>query len=218
MTELYQPQHFREDRLDVLHGLIRSHPLGLLISNGSEGPMANPLPFLINTAAPPHGTLLAHMSKANDHWKSIENEPQTPVLAVFQGAQAYVTPSWYETKRQTGKVVPTWNYAVVQVRGRAEIIHDPNWLEAQVNLLTDTHEDGRTDPWHVSDAPEKFVRAQINGIVGLRITIDQIDGKWKMSQNRPETDRTGVAKGYEADGKPELAALVREHDDLGGGT
>ena len=207
---MYQPPHFREDRLEVLHQLIRSHPLGLLISGGPDGPVADPLPFLIEAGGGPNGTLLAHMSKANPHWRIIGDHPAAPTLVVFQGRQAYVTPSWYETKRQTGKVVPTWNYVTVQARGRAEIIHDADWLSAQINTLTNTHEGDRAAPWKVSDAPEDFVRAQIKGIVGLRIAIDSIEGKWKMSQNRPANDRSGVAEGFEADDNPAMAALVRE--------
>lgn len=210
---MFQPPHFREERLDVLHDLIRSHPLGLLISNSSGGPIANPLPFLIGESVSANGVLLAHMSKANQHWRSIEEHPDTPVLVVFQGDQAYVTPSWYETKRETGKVVPTWNYAIVQARGKPEIIHDADWLTGQINSLTNTHEAGRDDPWAVSDAPNQFVRAQIKGIVGLRIVIDEIEGKWKMSQNRPAKKQRGVIRGYEADSNSPMAALVREHMD-----
>ncbi len=213
---MYQPPHFREERLDVLHGLIRSHPFGLLISNGKDGPVADPLPFLIDGADSAKGVLLAHMSKANPHWRHVENNPDVPVLVVFQGPQAYVTPSWYETKQQTGKVVPTWNYAIVQARGRAEIIHDPDWLRGQITQLTNTHEASRAKPWAVSDAPENFVRAQINGIVGLRIAIDHIEGKWKMSQNRPENDRAGVAHGYEGESNSVMSAMVRDRGNLTG--
>ena len=208
---MYQPSHFRETRLHVLHGLIRDHPLGLLVSNGSSGPLANPLPFLIDSGGSPNGVLRAHLSKANPHWRVIEDNPELPVLAVFQGPQAYVTPSWYETKRQTGKVVPTWNYAMVQARGRARIVHDAHWLSEQINALTTTHENGRRDPWSVDDAPKNFIQAQIKGIVGLQIAIDDIEGKWKMSQNRPEPDRTGVVDGYQNDGATAMAALVRKH-------
>ncbi len=211
---MYQPPHFREERLDVLHALIRSHPLGLLISNSADGPIADPLPFLVDPEDGPSGTLRAHLSKANPHWRAIEANAETPVLVVFQGPQAYVTPSWYETKRKTGKVVPTWNYAIVQVRGNAETIHDADWLAQQINNLTDTHEAGRTDAWMVSDAPEKFVRAQIKGIVGLRIPIDHVEGKWKMSQNRPFEDRTGVADGYNTDGRADIASIVRDRGTL----
>ncbi|MEZ5811393.1 MAG: FMN-binding negative transcriptional regulator [Rhizobiaceae bacterium] len=214
---MYRPPHFSETRLDVLHGLIRSHSFGLLVSNGPHGPVADPLPFVLDDTAPGKGALKAHLSRANPHWRIIEEYPDRPVLAIFQGAQAYVSPSWYETKRRTGKVVPTWNYAIVQVRGRAETFHDAHWLRDQITQLTDIHESGRTEPWKVTDAPDDFVRAQIRGIVGLRIEIDDIEGKWKMSQNRPVDDRKGVAEGYDGDGRPEMAELLRKFSGLSDG-
>lgn len=209
---MYQPPHFRETRLDVLHTLIRTHPLGLLISAGVDGPLADPLPFLVDDIVGGSGVLLSHLSKANPHWRHMEENPDKPVLVVFQGPQAYVTPSWYETKRKTGKVVPTWNYALVQARGKPELIHDSEWLRSQVDALTRAHEDRRTDTWKVTDAPGRFIDAQINGIVGLRIVIDEIEGKWKMSQNRPAEDRAGVAAGYQAERNVAMAANVRERD------
>lgn len=209
---MFQPPHFREDRLDVLHDLIRAHPLGLLISQNESGLIADPIPFQIVSDSSKNGTLQAHMSRANPHWKTLTEAPEQQVLIVFQGPQAYVTPSWYETKRQTAKVVPTWNYAIVQARGRAEIIHDTAWLATQIRSLTDSHEADRTEPWQVSDAPEKFVEAQIRGIVGLRVEIEQIDGKWKMSQNRPEADRAGVASGFRAENAAEIADYVSRSD------
>lgn len=211
---MYQPPHFRETRPDVLHAAIRTYPLGLLICNGSNGPLANPVPFLLDT---PDGTppiLRAHLARANPAWRAIAEQPEVPVLVVFQGAQAYVTPSWYETKRQTGKVVPTWNYVVVQARGRAAFIEDDDWLRGQIAELTDTHESNRAERWKVDDAPEEFVKAQIRGIVGLSIAVEQLEGKWKVSQNRPVADRAGVAAGYAADVNDEMASLVRTFGGL----
>ena len=121
---MYQPPHFIETRQDVLHGLIRAHPLGLLISNGQDGPTANAIPFLLDADVGPNGKLRAHLAKANPQWRLLADNPVSPVLVVFQGPDAYVTPSWYETKRETGKVVPTWNYAIVQVRGTVKVIDD----------------------------------------------------------------------------------------------
>ena len=215
---MYQPPHFIETRLDVLHALIRAHPLGLLISNGSEGPVANPLPFLLDAGEKPHGRLRAHLAKANPQWKLIADNPDAPVLTVFQGTDTYVTPSWYETKRETGKVVPTWNYAIVQVRGRARIINDREWLAGQIAELTATHETKRAEPWKVTDAPGAFIEAQIKGIIGLEIEIAEISGKWKVSQNRPVADRAGVAEGLDANGDApavEMANLVRAFGGLG---
>ncbi|RAI04402.1 transcriptional regulator [Acuticoccus sediminis] len=206
---MYQPPQFREERRDVLFTLIRAHPLGLLVSNGEDGPVANPIPFLLDDQASENGTLLAHMSRANDQWRGLDG---MPVLVVFQGANAYVTPTWYETKRETGKVVPTWNYAIVQARGRARVIEDTEWLRAQVNALTTRHEAAEAAPWQVNDAPAPFVAAQLRGIVGVTVEITSLEGKWKVSQNRPVADREGVASGLDgrADGGA-MAGLVREH-------
>jgi transcriptional regulator len=135
---MYEPPHFIETRLDVLHALMRTRPLGLLISTGPEGPVADPLPFLLDAEYAPHGKLRAHLARANPHWRLLAADPEAPVLVVFQGVDSYVTPSWYETKHETGKVVPTWNYAVVQVRGRARVIEDTGWLAGLVTELTDT--------------------------------------------------------------------------------
>ncbi len=206
---MYQPPHFRETRLDVLHGLIRSEPLGLLVTNGPDGPVANPLPFLLDADASSNGTLRAHCARANPVWRAIQTSPEVPVLVVFQGPQAYVTPSWYATKKDTGKVVPTWNYVIVQARGRAEVLEQADWLAGQIRELTDRHESERDQPWAVDDAPADFVAAQIRGIVGIRIAIASFEGKWKVSQNRPAEDRIRVAAGYEETDRPDLASLVR---------
>ncbi|MCV3240488.1 FMN-binding negative transcriptional regulator [Mesorhizobium sp. ZC-5] len=214
---MYQPPHFVETRLDVLHALIRAHPLGLLVSNGTDGPIANPLPFLLDADAGPHGRLRAHLAKANPQWRTISENTEIPVLVVFQGAESYVTPSWYQTKRETGKVVPTWNYAVVQVRGRARIVDDKEWLAGQITELTATHEAPRAEPWQVTDAPAPFIEAQIKGIIGLEIEIIEISGKWKVSQNRPIADRVGVANGLQAGGDTpaaEMAHLVRQFGNV----
>jgi transcriptional regulator len=203
---MYQPPAFRENRPEVMHGLIRTHPLGLLIC-AVGGLQANLVPFLLDAEAGPHGTLRTHVARANPQWRALAGAEEC--LAVFQGPQAYVTPGWYETKRQTGRVVPTWNFAVVQCRGRPRVIEDADWLRAQATALTETHEAQRAQPWAVSDAPEEFVAAQLRGIVGVEIPILRMEGKWKASQNRPEADRAGVAEGL-AETEPDMAALVRQ--------
>ncbi len=213
---MYQPPHFQETRPDVLHALIRAHPLGLLISNGPDGPVANAIPFLLDPPDPsradfpPNGRLRAHLAKANPQWKLLADNPASPVLVVFQGADSYVTPSWYETKRETGKVVPTWNYAMVQIRGKARVMDDRDWIAEQINELTRTHESGlRPREWEVSDAPAPFIEAQMRAIVGLEIEIAEISGKWKVSQNRPAADREGVVAGLRAStGKPNAAPMA----------
>jgi transcriptional regulator len=213
---MYQPTHFREDRLDVQHGLIRTHPLGLLITAGPGGLMANLIPFLIDAGASPHGTLLCHMARANLQWRELGSVEEC--LVVFQGPQDYVTPSWYQTKRETGKVVPTWNYATVHAWGKPVVIDDPDWLRRQIDSLTRTREDPRPEPWKVDDAPADYVTAQIKGIIGVEIPIGRIEGKWKVSQNRPEPDRAGVAAGYRGQGPTgaSMADLVAERGSLGG--
>ena len=190
---MYQPPHFREDDLSVQHALIRSHPLGLLVTFGSGGIEANPIPFALDAQASALGTLKAHLSRANAQWRTFD--PDQEALVVFQGPETYITPSWYAAKREHGKVVPTWNYAIVQARGRLTVRDDPDWLRQQIAALTDMQEAPRPEPWTVSDAPEPFVAAQLKGIVGVEIEITRIEGKWKVSQNRAEADRLGVSAG-----------------------
>ena len=206
---MYQPPHFREDRLEVQHALIGAHPLGLLVTSGRTGLLANPIPFVLDPSASPLGTLKAHLSRANAQWRDFD--PDREALVVFQGAEAYITPSWYEAKREHGKVVPTWNYAMVQAYGRMRIVSDPDWLLRQISALTSRQESARPEPWAVGDAPASFVAAQIKGIVGIEIEIARIEGKWKVSQNRSEADRRGVAAGLrlaEDDASRAMAELV----------
>jgi transcriptional regulator len=207
---MYQPPHFREDRLEVQHALIRAHPLGLLISGGPGGLMANPVPFLLLPELSERGTIHCHVSRANPHWRELETVDEC--LIVFQGPQEYITPSWYETKRATGKVVPTWNYATVHAWGKPRVIHDTDWLRANVEGLTRAHEGTRAAPWAVADAPPEFVAAQLRGIVGIEIPIARIEGKWKVSQNRTEQDRVGVVAGLQQQGEPSaaMASLVAD--------
>ena len=160
------------------------------------------------------GTLRLHIARANPQWHELEAVEEC--LVVFQGPQDYVTPSWYATKRETGKVVPTWNYATVHAWGRPRIMNDDAWLRRQIEDLTGSRESRRTEPWQVGDAPENFIAAQMRGIVGVEISILRIEGKWKMSQNRPEADRAGVVAGFREAGAAgqEIAALVAERGGL----
>lgn len=194
---MYQPPHHREDRLEVQHALIRSHPFGTLITLGSDGLVANSIPFILEPAAP-FGVLKGHVARANSQWRDFDRAIEA--LVVFQGAQTYITPSWYATKRETGKVVPTWNYQMVHAWGPMRAVEDRDWLAAQIAALTHQQEDARAESWAVSDAPPRFVEAQLKGIVGIEIPITRIEGKWKVSQNRPEADRIGVVAGLRADG------------------
>ncbi|MBO6726489.1 MAG: FMN-binding negative transcriptional regulator [Rhizobiaceae bacterium] len=212
---MYQPPHFIETDRSTLHALVRTYPLGLLISTTEAGPVADPIPFLLDPEIGENGRLRCHVARANPHWKLIAGQPEKPVLIVFQGANAYVTPSWYETKRETGKVVPTWNYAIVQVRGTARVMDDKAWLAQQIRDLTVTREAGLPEPWAVEDAPAPFIDAQLKGIIGIEIDIASIEGKWKVSQNRPISDRVGVASGLDGPlGNAEMATLVRKFGGL----
>src|SRR5436305_3222555 len=207
---MYRPTHHREDRLAVQHDLIRAHPLGLLITAGPEGLIANPVPFLVDTERGEYGTLRAHVARANPQWRELDTVEEC--LVVFQGPQEYITPSWYATKRETGKVVPTWNYVTVHAWGRPSIIEDAGWLRQQIGELTRSREIARDAPWDVSDAPESFVAAQIRGILGIEIVIARIEGKWKVSQNRPEAERAGGVAGLRAAGEATepMARLIAE--------
>ncbi len=212
---MYQPPHFREDRIEVQHELIRTHPLGLLITAGPGGLIANPLPFLVD-ASPERGTLRAHLARANPHWRELAAVDEC--LVVFQGPQEYITPSWYPTKHQTQKVVPTWNYVTVHAWGRPRAIEDAAWPRRQVEDLTLLKEGDRPEPWRVDDAPAPYVAAQLKGIVGIEIPIDRIEGKWKLSQNRPEVDRAGVVAGLRSEGAAAgvMAELVAERGGVVG--
>jgi len=214
---MYQPPHFRAARLESQHALLRAHPLGLLISSGEDGLLANPVPFLLDAAAAPKGVLRAHLARANRQWQALA--AGQPALVVFQGVDTYITPSWYETKKETGKVVPTWNYAIVQVRGPVRVVEDREWLRRQITALTAEHESSRSEPWAVTDAPEDFVEAQLKGIIGIEMTIETIEGKWKVSQNRPLADRIGVTAGLAAEADPraaEMERLVRAYGGIPG--
>ncbi len=208
---MYQPPHFREDRLDVQHAFMRAHPFALLVTMGEGGLTANAVPLVLDPQAGPLGTLRGHLARANGQWRSFD--PAAECLVVFQGADAYVTPAWYATKQETGKVVPTWNYALVQAYGRLAARDDSAWLRAQVDALTGQHEAGRAEPWETGDAPEPFIAAQLKGIVGIEIAITRIEGKWKASQNRNAADIDGVIAGLEGEGTAEartMASLVAE--------
>ena len=207
---MYQPSQHREDRLTVQHALIAAHPFGLLISTGPEGPLANGLPFLLQPDHGPLGRLQAHIARANPQWQGLDGQA---VLVVFQGPLAYVSPSHYQTKQDTGKVVPTWNYVMVQARGVVRVQQDPAWLDAQIDALTQRHEAPRPAPWAVSDAPRPYIEAQLRGIVGLEIEIQSLDGKWKVSQNKDARDRLGAAAALAARGEEALAAAMRPAAD-----
>ncbi len=213
---MYLPPHFAETRPAILHDLIAAHPLGTLVTLGSTGLDANHLPFEFDpapTATAPHGTLLAHVARANPLWR--DHAGTTEVLAIFQGPQAYITPSWYTSSKPAhGQVVPTWNYCTVHAHGPLVIHDDPAWLLALVTRLTARHEASRAAPWSVSDAPADFIAKQLAAIVGLEIPVTRLIGKWKVSQNRPAADRAGLVAGLASATTPDAVAmgrLVTEH-------
>ena len=203
---MFVPPHFEEARAEVLAALIRAHPLGTLVTLGAGGLNANHLPFLLDPDPAPHGTLVAHVSRANPAWRDFDREVQA--LVVFQGAERYITPSWYPTKRHTGKVVPTWNYAVVHAYGFLRVVEDTARLRAIVERLTAEHEASRPQPWQASDAPPEYIEQMLRGIVGIEIAIARLVGKWKASQNRDRADRDGVAEGLRGLGDPAAAAMA----------
>ncbi len=213
---MYNPPNFREDRIEVLHDLIRAHPFATLVALGQDGLFGNHLPFVLHGDLGEHGTLRGHVSRANPLWKSVD--PTIDVLAIFQGVESYITPSWYPSKKQHGKVVPTWNYAVVHAYGSLEIVDDVERLRAHLHQLTFKQENERAAPWAVGDAPDDYIERQLKGIVGIELPISRIEGKWKMSQNRKDQDRKGVSRGLraESDGHPAgMADLVERYGENG---
>ena len=190
---MYLPSHFEETRAEVLRQLIRNHPLGTLVTFGAAGLNANHVPFEFDPAPAPFGTLRAHVARANPVWREFSEEVEP--LVIFQGPQIYITPSWYQTKKETGKVVPTFNYIVVHAYGAMRVFEDAVWLRKFVGGLTDRFEAPRAQPWAVSDAPEDFVAMQLREIVGIEVAVTRLIGKWKTSQNRPAADQKGVVAG-----------------------
>lgn len=187
---MYSPSHFDECRPQLLHGLIAQHPLGTVITHGAAGLEANHIPFELcaPTAVAPFGVLRAHVARANPLWRH-----EGDVMVVFQGQSAYVSPSLYEDKPLTGKVVPTWNYMAVHAHGTLRAIEDPAWILAQLERLTLQHEAARRAPWAVHDAPPEFLDKLLEVIVGIEIPVQRMQGKWKVSQNRSERDQRAVA-------------------------
>lgn len=206
---MYLPAHFDEKRLDVLHALVRRHPFGLLVTQTADGPSANGIPFILDPdGAAGLGTLRGHVARANPVWREAATE--VPSLVVFQGPDAYVSPGWYPSKAEHGKVVPTWNYVMVQARGRLRAIDDPAWLLQLVTRLTERHETPRSAPWAVSDAPADYVQTMLRAIVGIELELTSLSGKWKVTQNRPAADRAGVVDGLKAVGDDAAMALAAQ--------
>lgn len=207
---MYVPPAFAMDDLPSLHLAIRQSRLANLVTTTEKGLLASPLPLLLDPAEGEYGTLYGHLARANPQWSA---NPQSQALAIFMGPDAYVTPAWYEAKRETGKVVPTWNYVSVQAYGEPEFFEDAGRLLEVVTRLTDTHEGKRAKPWAVSDAPTPYIQSQLRGIVGLRMPISRLEGKRKLSQNRSTADQASVAAGLKGSEDPvdlALAVLMKQ--------
>ena len=207
---MYLPAHFRQDRLDVLHRFIGQHSLATLVTLGPDGLLANHIPLVLDPEPGPFGTLRGHVAKANPQWR--DSLPHVSALAIFEGPSAYISPSWYPSKEETGRVVPTYNYVVVHAHGRLSTYTDPARLDQHLRILTAHHEASFPIPWTIDNAPADFIAAQLNAIVGIEIAIERLQGKWKVSQNRTPADRAGAVTGLRANGCPAMAALVSDSE------
>jgi len=205
---MYLPKLFEEKRLDVLHSFVREHPFGALVVMSSNGLDANHLPFEIDTESGPFGTLHCHVSRANPVWRDFSFDIEA--LAIFEGPNTYITPTWYPSKQETGKDVPTWNYMVVHARGPMRVIDDVHQVRAHLEKLVAKNEKGRPHPWKITDAPEDYVNKQLSLIVGIEIALTSIFGKWKLGQNRQLRDRHGMLQGLLEANTPETLAVATE--------
>ena len=208
---MYLPDHHRVDDVAEMHALMRARPLATLVSAGAGGLVATHLPTVLKSEGP-LGAIECHLARANPHWKDLAAANEA--LMIFQGPEAYITPNWYATKAETGKVVPTWNYAAVHAYGRPAVMQDKAWLRHHVDDLVTQQEAREAQPWKVTDSPESYIDVMLRGIVGFRFEIARLEGKWKMSQNREMKDRAGVVDGlgrrHEGE-DAEVAALVARH-------
>ena len=203
---MYIPKQFEESRIDVMHELIRAHPLATLVTLSSSGLNANHIPFHLLDSPAPLGTLQGHVARANPILKDFERNIE--VLAVFHGPDAYITPSWYATKKETGIVVPTWNYAVVHAYGYVRVVDDASWLRAHLEALTNHNEASFVAPWAVADAPREFTEKLIGNIVGIEMVVARMSGKWKVSQNQPQQNQASVIEGLKATGRQDSSAMA----------
>jgi transcriptional regulator len=203
---MYVPAHFSAGDAEVQE-LLAGCEAADLVTSTPQGLTATFLPVLYDPSAGEHGAILAHVARNNDQWR----EPAAgESLFIMHGPDAYVSPSWYPSKREHGRAVPTWNYLTAHVYGRLVVHDDPAWVESMVRALTERHESGREPSWSVDDAPPKFIAGQLRAIVGLELVITRIEAKAKMSQNRSEADRAGVVEGYLAEGDTAMAEAVRD--------
>ena len=203
---MYIPKHFDEPRIEVLHELMRARPLATVVTLAADGLNANHIPLHLVDEPAPYGTLRGHVARANSMWR--ETTPDVETLVIFQGPDAYITPSWYATKQETGKVVPTWNYAVAHAYGTLRVIDEAAWIRAQMEALTDQSEAAFAQRWAVADAPSDYTEQLIAAVVGIEIVITRLIGKWKVSQNQPAQNRRGVVDGLHGRADPEAVAMA----------
>jgi transcriptional regulator len=204
---MYIPKQFEESRTEVMHALIRARPLATLVTLNAAGMEANHIPLVLLDQPEPFGSLCGHVARANPLWR--EHPEDADVLAIFHGPESYITPSWYASKAESGKVVPTWNYVSVHAKGKLRVIDDAQWLRSQLETLTAHNESVFTHPWAVADAPYYFTEKLIESIVGIEIIMSELSGKWKVSQNRSEQDQLSVIQGLHNHGREEMADLVQ---------
>ncbi len=208
---MYLPTHFEERDPERLRSFIERFPLGSLVTATESGLGANHIPFLFADSGSAAGTLHAHIARANPLWQ--EGVRDATALVIFHGPDSFISPSWYPSKRENARVVPTWNYAVVHVHGVLRFVDDPAWVRSHVEALTREHEGKRDAPWAVTDAPADFIEKMVAAVVGIEISITRLVGKWKVSQNRSISDRVGVVGALEREAVPSgttIAALIRE--------
>ena len=203
---MYIPRHFEQDDIATLHALMRNHPLCTLVTLSADGLNANHIPLHLSSEPGSYGILRGHVARVNPVWSNVKAD--TEVLAVFQGPQAYITPSWYPTKAESGKAVPTWNYTAVHAYGTLRCVEDQEWLRNHLDALTNAQEAVFSAPWKVSDAPDDYISKMLNAIVGIEITITRLQGKWKTSQNQPEGNRAGVERGLRMVGTTEAGLMA----------
>lgn len=189
---MYVPSHFEESRPEALHGLIVEHPVGVLVTHGSEGLDANHLPFELVENVGEHGILRAHVARNNPVWQSMAKGDE--VLVVFRAEEAYISPNWYPSKLETHKQVPTWNYRVVHAHGRITVHDEEKYVRGVVARLTRRHETGHPSPWRMGDAPQDYINTMLKAIVGIEIEITRLVGKFKLSQNREVRDRVSAGE------------------------
>ncbi len=203
---MYTPIHFEENREEILCDFISSHPLAAIVWRSPDGMVADHIPLFFKQTDEDQGFLIGHVAKNNPIWRHASAQN---VLVIFQGPNAYISPNWYSTKQDGGKVVPTWNYAAVHVNGTLRTIDDPQWVLQQLETLTLIHERSQLNPWHISDAPLEYINRMVDAVVGIEIAITKLSGKWKVSQNQPAQNRCSVAEGLKASGSEAANAIAK---------